>query len=128
MGMIAMIDAKKFNIAMGAAIRSLRLKRGMTQGQVGKAIRVSYQQIQKNEHGLNAFSAHQLTLLAPLFGINVADIYVLAKVCDKARNIPQTLTERDGLTAARCVAGIRNKKTRDALIAHLRRFAALEAA
>lgn len=123
-----MINAKKFNRAMGATIRSLRLKRGMTQGQVGKAIRVSYQQIQKSEYGINAFSAHQLTLLAALFGVTVADIYSLARVSAKARNIQQTLTERDGLTAARCVASIRNKKTRDALLAHLRRFAALEAA
>jgi transcriptional regulator with XRE-family HTH domain len=119
-------NAADFNKAMGAVLRREMSARDMTLETLGKAIGVAYQQIGKYACGQNGLSAFRLQQIAKVLGVSVTYLYEQAGVQVKAGE--PSLADRDGQTAARCIANIRDKKTRDALIAHLRRIAALEAA
>lgn len=69
------MKSKEFNRAIGAVVRQMRISRGLSQSKVGEAIGVTYQQAQKSEAGINAFSAYQLHVLAGFFGVHVAELY-----------------------------------------------------
>jgi transcriptional regulator with XRE-family HTH domain len=55
--------------ALGVCLKKHRLRAGLTQTEVGKCLRVSYQQIQKYERGSNKLSAVQLAKIANLLKI-----------------------------------------------------------
>lgn len=65
------------DVRLGANIRKARVIKGMSQEDVGKALKppVSYQQIQKFEKGLNRISASALYDVACAFGVPVASLY-----------------------------------------------------
>ena len=49
--------SKLFDEALGELIKEYRLKKGLIQDDVGSALNVSYQQIQKYEKGINELKA-----------------------------------------------------------------------
>jgi len=53
-------ELSKFDQKLGRRIREARQLRGLTQTQLGKALGVSYQQVQKNETGKSRISAQRL--------------------------------------------------------------------
>ncbi len=58
----------------------MRLKRrrmllGMSQEEVGKALGVTFQQIQKYEKGTNRISAGSLFILTHVLGVTVSDFF-----------------------------------------------------
>lgn len=57
--------------AIGAALRERRHHRALTQAQLGKAIGVSYQQIQKYETGKNRVSISTALAMAVVLGCDV---------------------------------------------------------
>jgi len=61
--------------AVGARIRNLRLRQGLSQTDIGEHIGVTFQQIQKYESGANRVSAGRLAELAKLFGVPVTAFY-----------------------------------------------------
>jgi transcriptional regulator with XRE-family HTH domain len=115
------MKAKDFNKAMGLVVRRHRLLQGLNQAAVGKQISVSYQQVQKGESGQNAFSAFQLTRIAELFGIAVADLYQEAGL--EKREPILTEAQSDGFLAARYVGKIRDPKLRTNLVDFARKLA-----
>tara|TARA_R110000824_G_scaffold401771_1_gene615771 strand:+ start:433218 stop:433526 length:309 start_codon:yes stop_codon:yes gene_type:complete len=60
---------------VGSRIRQLRRRKGMTQEQLGSAVGVRFQQIQKYESGINNISAQRLWRLAEALDQNVSDFY-----------------------------------------------------
>lgn len=62
-------------VHIGGRIRQRRTELGMTQDQVGRALGVSYQQIQKYETAANRISASRLFQLAGELGVDVAYFY-----------------------------------------------------
>jgi transcriptional regulator with XRE-family HTH domain len=50
-------------------------KKRLTQTEVGKAINVTFQQIQKFEKGINNIGSAKLKILANFFGLPVGDMY-----------------------------------------------------
>jgi transcriptional regulator with XRE-family HTH domain len=68
------------DIAIGKTLRSLRLAAGKSQEEVGKAVGVSFQQIQKAEKGSNRISAGRLVELADAIGCHPTDFFV--NLCD----------------------------------------------
>lgn len=111
----------EFNRAMGAAIKRHRLARGLKQADIGDALGVSYQQIQKGEHGLNGFSAFQISKLAVVFGLSVGTLYADAGAANKDRE--PSPAENDSFLAARYVAKIRSPRLRSALVDYTRALA-----
>ncbi|MHB0773778.1 helix-turn-helix domain-containing protein [Bradyrhizobium sp. 1.29L] len=72
--MAAEIDP--LNRIIGANMRRLRLKRGLTLTLVGGFLSMTYQQIQKYEKGANGISAANLHRLATFFKCRVADFFL----------------------------------------------------
>lgn len=60
---------------IGQRLRDLRKQRGMSQGALGKAIGVAYQQVGKYEKGTNRIGAVRLRTIAGALRIKEADIY-----------------------------------------------------
>ena len=107
-------DATVSNVEIGARLRRRRSALGMTQQQLGDAIGVSFQQIQKYESGRNRIASDTLQVLAATLGIS--PLYFLAADGD-AQHEAGTLAAPDpGL--ARLVAAYTNCK-RPKLKAHL---------
>lgn len=55
---------------IGERLRQLRLARGLSQADLGRALAISYQQIQKYEKGSNRMSASTLLKVAKYFGLS----------------------------------------------------------
>ncbi|MET3693166.1 helix-turn-helix domain-containing protein [Methylobacterium goesingense] len=60
---------------LGIRITALRKARGLSQTQVGKALGVSFQQVQKYERGTNRIGAGRLQAIANLFEVPVSSLY-----------------------------------------------------
>jgi len=59
---------------IGAAIRSVRTIKGMSQTALGDVLGVTFQQLQKFESGINRLSASQLIVLCKALQISPMDI------------------------------------------------------
>jgi transcriptional regulator with XRE-family HTH domain len=60
------------DVHVGKRIRMRRLLLGMNQETLANALRVSYQQIQKYEHGSNRVSASRLSATADILGVPIS--------------------------------------------------------
>src|SRR6202034_2118726 len=60
---------------VGARIRILRKRRKMSQSELGKALGVTFQQVQKYENGKNRVSASRLHLVATTLDVPIAELF-----------------------------------------------------
>jgi len=60
---------------VGERIRRRRVMLGLTQEQLGDALSISYQQIQKYETGANRVSAGRLFKISQILEVNVSSLY-----------------------------------------------------
>lgn len=65
---------KRLDGQIGEAIRTRREEIRMTQAQLGKAIGVTFQQVQKYERGTNRVAASKLVLVAEALKSDIADL------------------------------------------------------
>jgi transcriptional regulator with XRE-family HTH domain len=114
---------KKFNKAMGAAIRKEREARGLTMKALGKQLGSSYQQIGKYEHGENSCSAHILVRIAAIFQLSVAELYERARINVAVIPVEPSAAESDGILAGRYVAKIPSGKLRRNIVDFARKCA-----
>lgn len=61
--------------ALGVRITALRKAKGLSQTEVGKALGVSFQQVQKYERGTNRIGAGRLHAIASFFAVPVSSLY-----------------------------------------------------
>lgn len=61
--------------AVGARIRSLRIKAGLTQEALAAALGLSFQQLQKYEKGVNRVGPGRLAMLAEILKVPVATFF-----------------------------------------------------
>ncbi len=73
------------DVAVGQQVKQLRLKAGLSQVQVAKAMGISFQQVQKYENGKNRIAASRLGLLAEILQVEVSAFFV-----NSDRNQPDT--------------------------------------
>lgn len=73
---------------VGARIRTLRKTKGMSQGELGTASGVTFQQIQKYENGTNRIGASRLQEVARALGVSVSDLFGGAEGTDQADVLP----------------------------------------
>lgn len=69
------IPASEIDVKIGTNLRGRREALGMTQAQLGHAIGVTFQQVQKYERGANRVSAAALLRIANALECSVADLY-----------------------------------------------------
>ena len=61
--------------AVGKNLQNIRVMRGVSQGDLGKAVGVTFQQIQKYEKGVNRVSASKLVEIANALDVAIADLF-----------------------------------------------------
>ena len=63
------------DVLVGSRIRLLRKRRKMSQAELGKALGVTFQQIQKYENGKNRVGASRLHLVATALDVPISDFF-----------------------------------------------------
>jgi transcriptional regulator with XRE-family HTH domain len=111
---------------VGARLRERRGILGVTQQQLGVAIGVSFQQIQKYEKGLNRIGAGRLREISRFLGVSPAYFYEGSPVesgADEAlfeiplsTHAPHSLNVAEGLQLQRCFARIENPRVRKRIV------------
>lgn len=66
---------KDLDIVIGKNLLYYRIKSGLSQGDTGKAVNISFQQVQKYETGKNRIAASTLYALAEFLNISVNQFY-----------------------------------------------------
>lgn len=102
---------------VGARIRSRRKAAGLTQGQLGEAIGVTFQQVQKYEKGVNRVSATTLTTIARALGCSLA--FLIGEAEDgKERHVPaMPSADEEAVELIGIYAQIPSSKARSAFLA-----------
>lgn len=77
------LTEKEANLFIGTQLRKARLLRGLTQGDVGDELGVSYQQIQRYEQGTVSISPGKLKTLARIVGVPITYFFGVGKSNDK---------------------------------------------
>jgi transcriptional regulator with XRE-family HTH domain len=71
--------ANAVDVLVGSRIRLFRMRRKLTQSDLGKALGVSFQQVQKYERGTNRVGAGRLLLIAEALNVQVSDFFADAE-------------------------------------------------
>lgn len=64
------LEAERLDREIGARVRRARKERGLTQTQLGEALNVSFQQVQKYERGTNRISSSALILIGRVLDVS----------------------------------------------------------
>ena len=111
------ISAADIDRHVGERIRRRRVMLGLTQEQLGEALGISYQQIQKYETGANRVSAGRLFKISQILEINVAKLF------DGLGEAPEedvTSGSRHVIELVRSFTKIKDEKIRGSVMALVR--------
>jgi transcriptional regulator with XRE-family HTH domain len=108
---------------VGARIRMQRMVRGFSQTELGKAVGVTFQQVQKYEKGVNRVSASRLQQIANVLKV-APDFFFEEAQAKKAGNsgsnetilIDEFISSRDGIALAQAFTRIRDVKIRRSIV------------
>jgi transcriptional regulator with XRE-family HTH domain len=119
------------DVALGLALRLRRHRTGLSQTDVGKAIGVSFQQLQKYERGTNRVSFSTLMRLCEALGCSaaalVADVEQIVGGT-KAARLDETLTIAEAPAILEALGDIPSAAMRRAILDLARNLASSEAA
>ncbi|MFC5390642.1 helix-turn-helix domain-containing protein [Brevundimonas bullata] len=104
--------ASEIDLQIGKTVRTRREKAGLTQADLGHAIGVTFQQVQKYERGTNRVSAAAMVRVAEALKCSVADLY------DDPDPSGSSVSER---TILKLWGKLRDAE-RDAVVAMIREF------
>ncbi len=116
-------NANPIDRHVGTRIRMQRMVRGLSQTELGKAVGVTFQQIQKYEKGANRVSGSRLQQIANV--LEVAPDFFFAEVqAKKARKpgssetilIDEVISSRDGFALAQAFTKIGDQKIRRRIV------------
>lgn len=112
---------------LGQKIRGLRNQQGISQGELGTKLGISFQQIQKYEKGINRVGAVRLQQMAEFFGVSVADLLPINGNSKTAKlsNVDRLAATRDGSKLINSFVKIKDENLRGALVELARRFEGL---
>lgn len=71
----AIATADPVDLFVGERLKAARLRLGLSQAELGKAMNLSFQQVQKYERGVNRISASMLMRAGKALGVPVADFF-----------------------------------------------------
>lgn len=89
---IAKVDP--LDVVIGRRVRRLRAARGLSQTELGNAVNVTFQQIQKYEGGTNRIAASTLVRIAAALDVAIDEL-----LTDRARKIEEDAAVRPSLLA-----------------------------
>ncbi len=95
------------DVEIGRKIRALRLERGLSQEELGRAVGITFQQIQKYERGANRVAAARLQQLADALDVAVTFFYRDEPPQERRETGFGYLKSKKSLRLARAFADIR---------------------
>jgi len=101
------------DVAVGARVRELRIRAGMSQTKLGEALGVSFQQIQKYENGSNRMGASRLVQVATALNVPLAHLFTGVDMAEADR--PEPALDGEASKVARDWASIPNATMRESL-------------
>jgi transcriptional regulator with XRE-family HTH domain len=103
---------------IGERIRFRRIQVGMSQEQLGKALGITFQQIQKYEKGANRVSSGRLVKIAEVLECNVVSFFEGLDLIDAPTSTPftQFLATKDGIAIIEAMLRIRTQELRRTVI------------
>ena len=102
---------------VGARIRLLRKPRKMSQTELGKAIGVTFQQIQKYENGKNRIGASRLHLVATALNVPITELFDgSAETASSLKATKSLAFDAQVLRFAEAFVKISDKKVRSSLV------------
>jgi transcriptional regulator with XRE-family HTH domain len=101
------------DVRFGKVLRQARISRGMSQTDLGRAIGITFQQVQKYERGANRVSISTLLRIAGALGVSPMDL--IATLHAAPANHPVDGTERLPLGLARDFGRLRSAEARQAI-------------
>jgi transcriptional regulator with XRE-family HTH domain len=106
------------DIVIGHNVRAWRLERGMSQTDLGRALGVTFQQVQRYELGINRIGGGRLLRIANLFGIPVASLYDGAEAGRHPRqpSLLRLIADKE-LRLAQAFARVEDRRARTLIIA-----------
>jgi transcriptional regulator with XRE-family HTH domain len=110
---------------VGARIRAERGQAGLTQSQLGAAVGVTFQQIQKYERGANRVSASMLVRTAKALGVSVSCLFPEPDAGPDEQAAAGIGAFKDGRILAECFAAM-TPEQRALLVSVAREFAGKE--
>ena len=119
-------SATRTDKLIGQKIRAHRLSKGMTQGQLGETLGVTFQQILKYENGTNRVGSGRLYKIAEVLDVPVFTFFESEKHSNKSRaSSPYgLLDDAMSMQMVKEFAKIKEKKTRRSLLALVERLVA----
>lgn len=111
--------ANEVDVAVGARIRNLRLRNKLSQEEVGRRLKVSFQQVQKYEKGANRVGASRLSELAKIFDVPIGTFFSEvrrdSKDSSRSGTIDQ-LTVRSEVRLLEAYQSLRDKRLQSAFV------------
>jgi transcriptional regulator with XRE-family HTH domain len=102
---------------VGARIRLVRKRRKMSQQELGAALGVTFQQVQKYENGVNRVSASRLHLVAAALGVPIAELFADAAGTSSTSSVTKSLLfDPQALRFAEAFVKISDKEVRSSLV------------
>lgn len=103
------------DVHVGSRVRVLRGLNGMNQTQLGEALGLTFQQVQKNEKGVNRIGASRLYQLSQILGVPVGYFFEGLEEGPPSWSPDDILPERETLKLVRAYYRIRDPKVRKAV-------------
>ncbi len=102
--------ANVYDLQVGERLSLLRRARGLSQGELGQQLGVTFQQVQKYERGTNRVSAGRLYEIALLLGVRIDYFFQQASATSRSATEPAIGDSADELLAQ--FAKIKDEKVR----------------
>jgi transcriptional regulator with XRE-family HTH domain len=117
--------AESIDRHVGARVRMRRMALGKTQTELGHALGITFQQVQKYEKGANRISASRLQLIAETLQVKVPFFFEELKggspnVSDAPDFVAAFVSSADGLALAKAFVKISDIHVRRAIVALVR--------
>lgn len=105
---------------IGERIRERRAEMGLTQEELGAALSISYQQVQKYETGANRVSAGRLFDIAATLGVDIAYFFASYRGNVRGEPLPHGGHNRSAIELVRNFLEIKDEAVRAAVTGLLR--------
>ncbi|WP_300389871.1 helix-turn-helix transcriptional regulator [Henriciella sp.] len=119
-------SASDVDAIVGERIRRRRILTGQTQDQLGDALGVSYQQIQKYETGANRVSAGRLYLLAEQLDVSPSWFFDGLSSTESSVDEDMLSSSRMAIECVRNLSRIKDEKVRSSILTMIRTLAESE--
>ena len=105
------------DVLVGSRIRLLRKRRKMSQAELGKALGVTFQQIQKYENGKNRVGASRLHLVATALDVPISEFFAGASETSRSSFATKSIAfDPQAFRIAEAFTKISDKELRSSLV------------